>query len=225
MFRRNRHLQWRFLCQRTGTEFAGEVIDGMPDTIAIWQIITNATLTAVAICIASASLIVAYRNNFGWPPIALISGQGLAGVGPTLDNISLMLTMELWNRQKYPIHLRSMTIKFKGAEIRRDGFRREGRPPEEIQWFPSTTDQGHIHSVTSKTVAPTEHLVIPLEVPFKTSSLDALHVPVNVQIMYFDPRRNGTYILKFDFIYRTKDAMFMHSGVGPGLFGRPLPSR
>lgn len=45
--------------------------------IPLLQIITNVMLTIVALCIAGASLYVAYRNNFGWKPIILVSRFGL----------------------------------------------------------------------------------------------------------------------------------------------------
>jgi hypothetical protein len=87
-------------------------------SVQVWQIITNATLTVVGICVAIMSLVVAYRSNFGWPPIAILSSLEFKA-DPVTDDLFTappVVTFEVWNRRKYPITLRQITINGKSAK-------------------------------------------------------------------------------------------------------------
>lgn len=162
--------------------------------IPLLQIITNATLTIVGICVAAASLYVAYRNNFGWDPIALIGGIGLKGVGGEHLEFSAVITLEIWNRRKYPVSIRHINLDIQNLKIRR--HRTKG--PNE-KWLIGSNYVSHL---TPHILGPNEHERHEIEVPFTAPSLDALNAPIHIRVAYFDPKRHVTKVLTFDHVYR-----------------------
>ena len=161
--------------------------------IPLVQIVTNATLTIVAICIAIASLVVAYRNNFGWKPVALIGSIGIKGKAGSKD-YTAVITLEVWNRYKYPISIRHMNIDFKELQT---------RPPQswsrDDAWY---IGSGHVAHFTAHTLGPSTHEEHEILVPFTADSLDRLNAPMHIRIFYFDPRRNAKKIIEFNHVYR-----------------------
>jgi hypothetical protein len=177
--------------------------------IPLVQIATNATLTLVAICIAVASLIVAYRNNFGWKPIAILPYQGtqskrLTGDFSThsfrdlFDNTAV-LPIELWNRRKYPVVVRYIQVDVK------DKVAFEIVPPipgNKEGWYISSERASMLEHST--TVAPSSHHTFTCQLPFKTTSFDAMRVRFVINISYFDPRKNRVYKITAEHRYRLK---------------------
>jgi hypothetical protein len=165
-------------------------------SVQVWQIITNATLTVVGICVAMASLIVAYRNNFGWAPIALISGYGLKGFGPDPKNVAALLTLEVWNRRKYPIIVRFINLKFDSLPIKE----RLSTPAGEVWHIRSR----YVSHLTPHTLDPTSHETHEIEIPLKPETLDGLESNFRVRIEYFDPRSNQRRLIDFKNVYSLK---------------------
>ena len=85
--------------------------------IPLLQIVTNAVLTIVAICIAVASLIVAYRNNFGWEPFVM-NKRSYVRKATIIDAYIAVIELEIWNRRKYPVAIREIVIKFGTLAVR-----------------------------------------------------------------------------------------------------------
>lgn len=161
--------------------------------VPLAQVITTAVLTLVGICVALASLLVAYRNNFGWKPIALVGGIGLQGAGGS-KQYTAVITLEVWNRYKYPISIRHMNIDFKGLNISPPASW-----PRDAQWYISS---GHVSHFAAHALGPNEHEEHEIKVPFTIDSLDRLNVPMHIRIAYFDPRRNKIKVIEFDHVYR-----------------------
>lgn len=161
--------------------------------IPLLQIITNAVLTIGAICVAAASLVVAYRSNFGWKPIVFVGGNGVRGFGGEVREYTAIINLEIWNRRKYPISIRYIRLTFDNLEI---------RPPKrtrETVWH-VTSRNAYNHTV--HVLAPNEHERHEVEVPILTKSLDGLNAPVHIEISYFDPRSNKSEKLTGEHVYR-----------------------
>lgn len=158
------------------------------------QVITTTVFTIVGACVAAASLHVAYRNNFGWPPIALISSIGLKGVGGEHKEFTAVIGFEVWNRRKYPVSIRYMVLSVTNLNIRFVGAN-----ATDAVWHVDKTGASHF---TSHALGPSDHEVHEVEIPFATKSLDALNAPLQLRITYFDPRSNRMDTVTVDHLYR-----------------------
>lgn len=167
--------------------------------VPLAQVISTAVLTVVGLCVALASLLVAYRNNFGWRPIIIIPGWGMRA-NPTgkegdgaprpadYDNTA-EIPIEVWNRRKYPVVVRHVVVsiseKVQFEVIAPLTGHREG-------WHMNSVSTSLIEPVT---VAPSSHHVFNCEVPFRTTSYDAARARMDIAVSYFDPRKNKRYTL------------------------------
>jgi hypothetical protein len=162
--------------------------------IPLLQIITNATLTLVGICIAVASLVIAYRNNFGWKPIALVGEYGISGVGGDTKNYTALMDLEIWNRRKYPVSIRSIRLSFTDLEIKRpDAASTRGK-----DWYIGHNYASHS---TPHVLGPNMHEEHKIEIPFTAKTLDLLKAPVRIEISYFDPRLDKDESLVLEWVY------------------------
>lgn len=168
--------------------------------VPLAQVVTTAILTVVGLCVAVASLLVAYRNNFGWRPIIIIPGWGMRAnpssekrEGPSTpadyDN-TVEIPIEVWNRRKYPVVVRHIVVQI------------SERVQFEVIAPPTGHREGwHMNSERTSltdpvTVAPSSHHVFECKVPFRTTSYDAMRAHMVITVSYFDPRKNKRYTLK-----------------------------
>jgi hypothetical protein len=78
--------------------------------VAVYQLISYVALTAASVIVAATSLFIGVRQNFGWKPILLYTGRDEK---PYVKEILTLHTrFEVWNRQKYPINVRSAKVTF-----------------------------------------------------------------------------------------------------------------
>lgn len=150
--------------------------------LQVAQFAAYLALTGASVTVAIVSLTFAYRQNFGWSPLLLVTSHGLQGTGPEPKHYYATLDFEFWNRRKYPLVLRSVVVEFSSIKIKE-------LPPEEtisLDW--------HIHADTrmiyriSHTLESTEHKALRIAAPFASRTLDDLVDQITVRATYYDPR-------------------------------------
>jgi hypothetical protein len=148
----------------------------MMDT-PLLQLVAYISLTVASITVATVSAIFGYRQNYGWRPLALVTGHGLHGIGGSRIYRAI-LTVEFWNRRKYPIAVNSASVKFATME-----FKYEASP--DAQGWSRTGD--HYFKRLDQRLEPAAHVGLEFTAPFEAPSIDALRDTVEVEIHYFDP--------------------------------------
>lgn len=164
--------------------------------LAVVQLIAYVTLTLGSVIVAIVSLTFAYRQNFGWRPLALVPSHGLSG-GMVEGHYGATLQFEVWNRRKYPVAIRYCDVAFSVLTFESASGSGDGPEPEWGVW-----ERGKLHSREELVLGPNEHKEYNVEGLFKKRSLDDLVDPVTIEVSYFDPRRNKTYEIIVKYTYR-----------------------
>jgi hypothetical protein len=149
--------------------------------VPIFQLIAYVMLTLASITVAALSAFLAYRNNFGWKPLAIVTSHGLTGTGGS-NTWDATLQFEIWNRRKYPISIRQIRVALKNLPFRGDPY--ETTDPKE-QWFRSGDTY---YTKSPSTLAPAAQEIHSLVIPIvKGTSLDNLVATALITVEYFDP--------------------------------------
>lgn len=156
----------------------------------LFQLAAYTSLTFSTVIVGVTALIFTYRNNFGWKPIVLVTSHGV-GSGMDDEHFDVALKYEVWNRRKYPIVLRSMTVRFKTISVVSGMSTRLPSPGWEI---PGWTNE--LYYREKKSLGPSEHLVFDVAAPFKRRSLDDLEDRPIIRVSYYDPRANKVKIIR-----------------------------
>src|SRR5438270_14013939 len=85
--------------------------------VPIVQLIAYVMLTLASISVATVSAFIAYRSNFGWKPLVLVTSYGFQGTGGS-KQVAATVQFEFWNRRKYPISIRYMTVALSTVKLR-----------------------------------------------------------------------------------------------------------
>ena len=151
----------------------------MDQSVQIWQIITSATLSAVAIVVAGVSLFVSYRNNFGWPPIVLlVLSTRTRHPTPTIE--TLTFRVEIWNRRKNPISVRRMFVEVDQVVKLVSHAMRDWQFSERTQTM-FLTEPFSIQPATQHDIDFELRVQEPPGHPM---------IPINISLVYYDPRVN-----------------------------------
>ena len=112
-------------------------------------------LTIASVTVAATQLFLAYRQNFGWRPLVLLADQftGLINDGGAPYTIGYML--EVWNRRRYPIVVRSILIDIKTIEPLKLIRRTEPYVPED--W--AVRGDSKLYKLPNEVVEPASHKV------------------------------------------------------------------
>jgi hypothetical protein len=86
-------------------------------TATALQILSSIVFAFAGASIAAASLFIAYRNNFGWKPIVLITTYHVRGSSKFPEFEIVEVEFEFWNRRKYPIVVREIKVFFGAIEF------------------------------------------------------------------------------------------------------------
>jgi hypothetical protein len=157
----------------------------MSAALPIVQLIAYVTLTLASIIIGAVSAFIAYRSNFSWKPLVLVTSHGFRGKGGS-QLVDASIEYEIWNRQRYPILIRSMDVHFKSISIRAGDV--------EHPWLARGSS---ILNTLAVTLSPDTHERIKAFVPMKEGThLDDLEDNITIEIFYFDPRRNKDKTLR-----------------------------
>lgn len=163
------------------------------------QLIAYVSLTLASVVIASVSLFLGYRQNFGWKPIVLVVGSGLKGSPDYPEHYAMTLSLEVWNRHKYPIVVRGLDATF--SELRfEEGLKNYDYPAG----FYLAGSLGRISSHNHTRLDPSSYLSIELEAPFLKRSLDNLDDEIVINVRWFDPRTNKHKKIKTTERYKFK---------------------
>lgn len=170
----------------------------MPTEIALIQVAAYVTLTLASIIVASVSLTIAYRQNFGWKPLALVTSHGLENaLQEPLSSMShwgAMLKFEVWNRRKYPIAVRHITVKFSVLKF----DERVKAWPYDRTWHISGRTLSYRDNYS---LDPSGHMVHKIVAPFAVRSLDDILDPIVIEVRYYDPRTNKSKIISIKHVY------------------------
>jgi hypothetical protein len=154
-------------------------MDALNKMVPLLQVVTNATLTLVGICIAVASLIVAYRNNFGWGPFVLVRRQRTeVTYNEGLKRVA-SLEFEVWNRRKYPIIIRKARMTFASEKVRKPML------PSGDKWEFRGNNADHREE---HTLAPTTQETLKIQFSFDETPPGKYRTDFTIYVTCFDPR-------------------------------------
>ena len=139
----------------------------------------------MSLVISTVAVIFTFRNNFGWGPLILVTSIGLSGVADGKKQYDALVSFEIWNRRKYPIALRSITVTFDRLDLLEKSDHRGS-------WLKY---RNSMISRTGESIAPQTCTMHELKAPFTTQSLDSLDAPFTVEAIIFDPRLKRTITL------------------------------
>jgi len=185
----------RHLCSRGGqlTWDALERSGRLSAELGWLQLAASASLTLMGLTVSIVAAVFTYRNNFGWPPLVLITSIGLSSGGGENRKYNALVGVEIWNRRKYPLIVRGVSASIEGLELI-DDHTREDR----IEWY---IYRNSINLDSDHAMDPQSHKRHKISAPFETVPLDAINAPINVEVMFFDPRLNRTTTLKARGLY------------------------
>ena len=158
------------------------------------QFIAYVTLTVTGIIVAIVSLRFSFRQNFGWKPIIMVTSQGLKS-GFLDEAYVATLKLEFWNRRKYPLIVRHITLTFSDMKF----LANRAKQTRETGWHIQYSGGGIY--MNDFTVDGSGHQCVEFEAPFAKRPLDNLRSDVNIQVMFFDPRLNENVIEKIEYVY------------------------
>lgn len=158
------------------------------------EVISTVASTAMSMVVAVVALIFSYRQNVGWPPVALVTGSNMSGTGGSWK-FTFSVTVEFWNRRKYPIALRTATADLSGVTI----LNVNAIGPNSKDYVRNNCAFKELKLA----VQPAASETFTFEVDFEDQSLDALRPLFEITIKYFDPSKNRreTLSIKHRFFY------------------------
>jgi hypothetical protein len=161
-----------------------------PKIVTLLQFGSSTLLAAAGSFVGIVALTVAYRNNFGWPPIVMVVSYGMkSGSGPT----EAYCKFDVWNRRKYSVAVGEIQVKFGSARISDEGADAEGAL---VGWY--VMDNGGLVSSKKVILEPGRRydfeasgIVEGNRDPFFNDDK-----PVEVWVDVFDPRLVKSVILR-----------------------------
>jgi hypothetical protein len=158
--------------------YPGMAVLGIP--VDALEAISSVALTGMSTVVAGVALVFSYRQNVGWEPVLLVSASGLSGIGGQ-RRYKIILTLEFWNRRKYPVALRELIATVEGVTLLNQSARSESGPVVHSNRFFQ-----HLTAV----VAPHQHSEFTVEVEFEDQWLDTMRPLFKIEVGYFDAHRN-----------------------------------
>jgi hypothetical protein len=172
--------------------------------VPLAQLIAYTCLTVTSVIVAIVSLRFSYRQNFGWPPLLLVSTHGMEqefGDGKDESVTRAVVEFEVWNRRTYPVVLEGVEVHFHQPIFARD------RPVDDSysEWWISPDDTCYYGE--RLVVKNGERHDFKMSLPMKRGqSLDTIDDMIEIDVTCFDPRREKTYQLKQKYRYHFKPA-------------------
>jgi hypothetical protein len=86
--------------------------------VPAYQLVAYVALTFASVFVASMSAFVAWRQIRGWKPSLFVTGMAATSVAGTDHTFKATVTMEIWNRRKYPIAMTGgSSVSFGSTEV------------------------------------------------------------------------------------------------------------
>jgi hypothetical protein len=168
----------------------------LPSDTATLQLMAYVALTLSSVIVASSSLFIAYRQNFGWKPIVFASSYGGGG---GKFGYTVTIEFELWNRKKHPISIRFVSVTY--AKTVMDRHVQGVLPPG---WL-IEGEHRLIHDKNETLDAgKTRHY--DLKAPIQKAPID-LKENVTIELFYFDPIKNKIKKITV----HTKDTLYIET--------------
>jgi hypothetical protein len=162
--------------------------------LAVVQLAASVSLTLASMIVSVVAVVFTYRNNFGWPPIVLITSIGLSNIPAEHGKYKAHVSLEIWNRRKYPIVIRNLSVGFRQIELIEDADDRHSRSAWRLHRNAMVKYDEH-------TLAPQSQEKQEVTGLFEASSLDTVNAPLDISIVFFDPRANRTINLRAAGLY------------------------
>lgn len=141
-----------------------------------WRTFFQLLFAAGSIVVALVAVHFSYRSNNGWPPVILVLGHGVSR-DTERAGTSASIRFEVWNRRKYPVVLRQMTIEFANLPIL-DGL-------EEWRTF-----QGEAFWSETKSIDPNKPEAFNARMYVEKLEGKLQKSPYAISISVFDPVKN-----------------------------------
>lgn len=132
------------------------------------QTIATAILGAGAIAVAIVSAVIAYQNNFGWKPVAFPTWHRYS-IDPIGRLQSVVFAFDIWNRRKYPIVVRHLSVTFSGTPLSAKPTMNE-RSANESPNDDKTSTFSH-----AQTVGPQTNFEFIITAPFEIADIHQLN--------------------------------------------------
>lgn len=151
--------------------------------VAIIQLIAYVMLTLASITVAATSMLVGWWQIFGWKPTQFVTGVAVNSVGGTTHTFKATVTMEVWNRRKYPIAISGgSSVDFGQTEVA------------------DSADQGPWHQRRNTmcyygdklVIEPLSHREIVVNAILRVKDRKDIADHWDVLLKYFDPASNKT---------------------------------
>jgi hypothetical protein len=153
------------------------------------------------VIVASVSVVLGYRQNFGWKPIILPTSHGFGTLKEDEPDGLAKATFEfeVWNRRKYPIIVQDAHVNF---ETLNSVFTESGTIPQEEMWDgDGRTFSGHDYSLV---LDPNAHPKFPLGFACENRRWDEIHDTVRIRVRYYDPIKNRYRTAKAKTVFQFK---------------------
>ena len=150
------------------------------------ELISTVAATMMSTIVSVVALVFSYRQNAGWKPLVLVTNTSMTGIGGS-QRYTFNLTVEFWNRRKYPVALRSATADLTGVIIL------DSDPPGRENH--SYTKKNRVYLEIDAVVPPATSHEVTFAVTFENQSLDAMRPIFDIRLRYFDPQKSRSKAL------------------------------
>lgn len=152
--------------------------------VSTLQLIAYSSLTCASVTVASVSVFLAYRQNFGWEPIALITSYGY-----TSDS-EVTLDFEIWNRRKYPITVLNQEVTFISLDVTGQQL---DEPDPDPEWH---LQEGIFYYMKKVLLEPNSHQHFSIVARYKQATPSPLQkAAASVTVDIFDPIKNRERVI------------------------------
>jgi hypothetical protein len=145
--------------------------------------VTSAALTAMSTIVAAVALIFSFRQNVGWKPILLVKGNEISNPGDYRYRFTMKVAVEVWNRRRYPVILRSFEATVSGVEL-------VNQNPMDNRDEPRFVRSNRVACPMQTIVSPSEQESWDIACDFQDQFMDSITPEFVIQVHYFDPYRN-----------------------------------
>jgi hypothetical protein len=156
------------------------------------QLIAYSALTCASIIVASVSLFLGFRQNFGWKPIVLYTSYGY---GPhDVEEYEVSVEFEVWNRRRYPIVLLMQEVHFRKLTFVQ--LRKPERSEEEFTTEWGLTER-KFNLLKKVLLEPNSHHGFELRAACDLDTPQRIREEsTSIRVYYFDPIKNRELIAK-----------------------------
>jgi hypothetical protein len=148
--------------------------------LQVVQIAASSLLALVGLLVSGVVGWFGYRNNFGWKPVVLVLVQSMEEHDDT-GALSVRAKLEVLNRRKYPIRLRSATILFSYEKALFEGVL--------PGWF-WLDDGRRFYHRNSEVIEGGYGKELAFECVFSSTSGEEFHESYVVEVEFYDIRSN-----------------------------------